>query len=86
MASKVSPANKKREHKLATAIPAAPKLSSILSRTLPKNSEKILSEPMSTLDLRKMLMMLQHIKLNAGKCARKVEIAMEMVEYVDVFF
>lgn len=41
---------------------------------------------MSTLDLQKLLMVIQLIKGKGGKCASKMEVVIMMIEDLDVFF
>jgi hypothetical protein len=62
---------------LPTSTPAA------ASRSQPEESSP---DAMSAADLRRMLIVLQEIRSKAGKCASKMEIALMLVEYLDVLF
>jgi hypothetical protein len=73
--------------KPATQTPAPSPKPSPKTNTPPKQSTpEPTPEAMSTSDLRKMLLLLQEIRVKAGKCASKMEIALMLVEYLDVLF
>lgn len=68
----------------AAAPTSAPKRTP--TKSTPNQPEGPPASPMSTEDLRKMLMVLQEIRVKAGNCASKMEIAIMLVEYLDVLF